>query len=334
MKEQAAVDDGERRVVEVEARTVDEAVARGLVRLGGLSRAEVQIDVLSEGRGGLLGFGAEVARVRLTVLPYGQKSAEPPTDKPDPAAPAPSAPTTEPRPEADASRPRREPKADESTATRPRRAAKEDEAATSRPRRAPEVAEVVTPRPRRAPKEDEAADSAPPPPLSKEDEAAAEVAAREVVGILLGHLGYEDVTLSVKESLLPVKMEDEQSLVLSIGGPTTERLLTDEARALQALQFITRLIIGRHMSSWVNLLLDVGGDRARQMKELFQLAEQSAVLVEREGRPVSLPPMKPYERRVVHLALKDHPTVATQSIGSGEFRKVTIRRKDQMLPEL
>jgi spoIIIJ-associated protein len=70
------------------------------------------------------------------------------------------------------------------------------------------------------------------------------------------------------------------------------------------------------------------------MKELFQLAEQSATLVEREGRPVSLPPMTPYERRVVHLALREHPSVATQSIGAGEFRKVTVRRKDQLLPEL
>jgi spoIIIJ-associated protein len=64
------------------------------------------------------------------------------------------------------------------------------------------------------------------------------------------------------------------------------------------------------------------------------MAKQSATLVEREGRPVSLPPMSAYERRVVHIVLKDHPVVATQSIGTGEVRKVTVRRLDQMLPEL
>jgi spoIIIJ-associated protein len=81
----------------------------------------------------------------------------------------------------------------------------------------------------------------------------------------------------------------------------------------------------------MTLLLDVTGDRARRGKELFQLAEQSAELVEREGRPVSLPPMTPYERRVVHLALRNHETVATQSIGTGDSRKVTVRLKGQML---
>jgi spoIIIJ-associated protein len=69
------------------------------------------------------------------------------------------------------------------------------------------------------------------------------------------------------------------------------------------------------------------------VQELLQLAGQSADLVQREGRPVALPPMSAYERRVVHLALKDHPAVATQSIGSGDYRKVTVRLRDQLLPE-
>ncbi|MBK6770462.1 MAG: Jag N-terminal domain-containing protein [Ardenticatenales bacterium] len=66
---------GARGAVEVAARTVDEAIARGLVRLGGLSRAEVQIDVLREGRAGLLGFGAEDALVRLTPVAPGTGAA-------------------------------------------------------------------------------------------------------------------------------------------------------------------------------------------------------------------------------------------------------------------
>ncbi len=84
----AAGGGGERRVLEVQARTVDEAVARGLVRLGGLSRSEVKIEVLSEGRSGLLGFGAEEATVRLTVLKPGDRAADV-AEAPAPAEAAP-----------------------------------------------------------------------------------------------------------------------------------------------------------------------------------------------------------------------------------------------------
>ncbi len=289
MNESHAVADGERRIVEVEARTVDEAVARGLVRLGGLSRAEVKIEVLNEGRGGLLGFGAESARVRLTEVLPGEKPEDVPSREPEPGATAPAA--------------------------RPADVPVEPVKPAAPPAEAPvEPAEPAPPRP--------------------EDQAEAEALAREAVETLLGLLGFEDLVLETSDSLLPVKIEGEQSLVLTVRGPGTERLLANEARALQAMQFIVRLIIGRRTEHWANLLLDVDGDRARRMKELFQLAEQSAVLVERDGRPVSLPPMTAYERRVVHLALRDHPGVATQSIGTGDSRKVTVRRKDQLLPEL
>ena len=64
------------------------------------------------------------------------------------------------------------------------------------------------------------------------------------------------------------------------------------------------------------------------------MAEQSTRLVERENRPINLPPMTPYERRVVHLALKPFEDITTQSIGIGFGRKVTVRRKDQLLPTL
>jgi spoIIIJ-associated protein len=160
-----------------------------------------------------------------------------------------------------------------------------------------------------------------------------EQTAREIVGEMLGLLGYEQVTFDVRDTLLPESLEEERSLVLSIRGPGTERLLADGARPLNALQFLARLLLSRRLGQWANLLLDVGGDRSRRMRELCQLAEQSAQLVEREGRPVSLPPMTAYERRVVHLALRDHESIATQSIGTGENRKVTVRRKDQLLPE-
>jgi spoIIIJ-associated protein len=274
-------DEGGRRVVEVEARTVDEAVARGLVRLGGLSRNEVDIEVLDEGRSGLLGFGSTPVRVRLTELPRGGTPVLEPVRKPATGA----------------------------AGENPPPAAVTDQSAAPMAPPAPTLPPAAEP-------------------------AAIEAVAREVVGTMLGLLGYEDLSFDAQTTLLPEAIEGEESLVLSIQGSGTDRLLADEARPLNALQFLSRLIVSRRTAHWANLLLDVGGDRARRMRELYQLAEQSAELVERDGRAVSLPPMTPYERRVVHLALRNHPSVATQSIGTGEGRKVTVRRKDQLLPEM
>jgi spoIIIJ-associated protein len=179
-----------------------------------------------------------------------------------------------------------------------------------------------------------AADGPPPGvPAAVPTEADA-AAASEVVRILLGYLGYDNVTLDVQDSLLPVQMTDDPALVINIRGSGTDRLLAHADRSLFALQFVARLILNRRSEGWTNLLLDVNGDRAQRLKEIYHMAEQSAQLVEREGRPVSLPPMSPYERRVVHLVLKDHGTIATQSIGAGPNRKVTVRRKDQLLPDM
>ncbi|MCE7938252.1 MAG: hypothetical protein DYG90_06670 [Chloroflexi bacterium CFX6] len=72
---------GKEQGIEVRARTVDEAVARGLVRLGGLSRSEVTIEVVKEGRSGVLGFGAEEAVVRIIPGAAGAGS-RPPADRP------------------------------------------------------------------------------------------------------------------------------------------------------------------------------------------------------------------------------------------------------------
>jgi len=295
----------ERNGIEVRARTVDEAVARGLVRLGGLSRAEVRIEVVNAGKGGLLGFGAEEAVVRLVPLSPGETAeAVGAIPTAQPIAPPPIAP----RPAAEAAPP---PKA-------PRTRRRADELP---------VGAAVAPAPDQPPPVSTA--TAPTPPTAADVEVAC-----NVVRTLLGHLGYDNVTLEVQDTLMPVPVDDEAALVVGIRGPGTERLLAHHDRPLYALQFIARLIVGRDTPGWTNLLLDVNGDRARRLKEIYHMAEQSATLVEREGRPVSLPPMTAYERRVVHLALHNHPTIATQSIGAGLNRKVTVRRKDQLLPAM
>jgi len=305
--------DEERREVEVRARTVDEAVARGLVRLGGLSRSEVLIEVLSEGKGGLLGFGAEEALVRLTTLLPGEEPRVTTTAIEAPSGgKAPTAAAEAPLIDVDAA-------ADEAVAKDDEDDARETATEAALPGEgaaAKAAADATAQRPRRGDLSD--------------GEVEAQV--KDLVVDLLGKLGCTAVEVAREGTLLPVEIDDEESVVFCIRGKGAERLLHDDAEPLLALQFLTRLATTRMTNTWTNLLLDVNDDRKRRVKELFHLAEQSADLVEREGRPVSLPPMTPYERRVIHLALRDHETVATQSIGSGDSRKVTVRLKGQLLP--
>lgn len=323
---------GARGAVEVAARTVDEAIARGLVRLGGLSRAEVQIDVVREGRAGLLGFGAEDALVRLTpVAPgagTGDQEAVPPRKAavtPDAAAATDDAAAAE---ERRGRRRRRGRDEAEAPAEAPSSAAK---AAPTEPSVA-QLQPIAPPAPPPAPERVSASTSASQALAAGADstEAAAAVALD-----LVRLLGYAEATVEIQDSLLPDGEDDDiGSAVLCIRGRGTERFLNEDSAALNALQFVTRLIVSRSANAWCNVLLDVDGDRRRRVKELLALASQSAELVESGGKPVSLPPMGAYERRVVHLALRDHATVATQSIGNGTYRKVTVRRRDQMLPDM
>ncbi len=307
----------ERRSVEVNAPTVDEAVARGLVRLGGLGRDEVKIEVLSEGRSGLLGFGAEEARVRLSTLLPGETASGPPAPSTGKGRPA----------ETEAKQQRERPQRQESQ----RQETQRQETRRQEPRREEPQAR---PKPEREPEPRREAPAAKDEGKRPAASGDALRTASEVVETLLAKMGFEESGTERKSSLLPVDIEGEDSLVLSIHGPGTERLTHKDGRGLQALQFVSRLVLSRKMGQWQNLLLDVDDDRARRIKEIYMMAEQSAELVEREGRPVSLPPMTAYERRVVHLALREHDSIATQSIGRGPGRKVTVRRKDDLLPDL
>jgi spoIIIJ-associated protein len=118
--------------------------------------------------------------------------------------------------------------------------------------------------------------------------------------------------------------EDAPPFILDITGDDLGVLIGRRGQTLQALQYITRLIVSREVQHWVNLVVDVEKYKARREKALRQLAHRMAERVAFGGQPIALEPMPPNERRIIHLALRDHPIVTTKSIGKGEQRKVTI----------
>jgi spoIIIJ-associated protein len=123
------------------------------------------------------------------------------------------------------------------------------------------------------------------------------------------------------------KVDEEEELptvVLDIVGDDLGILIGRRGETLAALQYITRLMVGRKTRRWHPLVVDVEQYKIRRERSLRRLAKRMAERVSFSQQPVALEAMPAYERRIVHLALRDHPTVTTQSVGEGDQRKVTI----------
>ncbi|MCE2490672.1 MAG: Jag N-terminal domain-containing protein [Anaerolineae bacterium] len=101
-------------------------------------------------------------------------------------------------------------------------------------------------------------------------------------------------------------------------------LIGRKGETLASLQYITRLVTSRELQRRANIVVDVGGYKARRMNRLYALASRMADQATSLGRPVALEPMPPYERRIVHLALREREDVTTESSGEGQARKVNI----------
>lgn len=223
-----------RRSVEVSGRTADEAIEKALEELGA-DLDQVVTEVLSQGSRGILGLGAEQARVRVTLVE------------------APGYPTEE--------------AAEESWEARE------------------EVSKVAV----------------------------------AVLGDLLRHMGIQATVVARAPS-------DDRSMpvVLDVQGDDLGILIGRQGDTLRDLQYITRLIASRKLQRWVNVVVDVAGYKKRRERVLTELAARMAERVIADGRPLSLEPMPAHERRIVHIALRDHEQVTTESTGEGQRRKVVI----------
>ena len=92
-------------------------------------------------------------------------------------------------------------------------------------------------------------------------------------------------------------------------------LIGRRAEILNAMQYIVNLIVSKQVEHWVQVIVDVEGYRARRERQLRQMAHRMADQAIKTGRRQVLEPMTASERRVIHLELRDHPNVTTQSIG-------------------
>jgi spoIIIJ-associated protein len=280
---------------EFRGKTIEAAISVGLAVLG-LSRDEVEVEVLRPGSRGVLGIGAEDAVVRITGL-------EPSQPEPEPIVRAEATPVPKlPEPEA---KPVQKP-----------------------PARAPARQEATRPPAEQAAERREPRSELKVPPADKAMAAASQ--GQEFLAGLLQRMNLRAEIEIVQQSDAEAG-EETQVPVLNIVGEELGVLIGRQNEVLSALELVTRLMVNQQSHTRSDFVVDVNGYRAKRAEALRKLALRMADQAVQTGRTVALEPMPPAERRIIHLALRDHPEVFTQSVGEGDRRKVTvIPRKDSI----
>jgi spoIIIJ-associated protein len=240
--------------LEVIAPSVEEAIENGLQELG-LTEADVDVEILDEGKKGLLGLGTRQARVALKIKPRGSDTA----------------------------------------------------------------AKVSVS------SENERSQVQPADEEGVRGEAEEVEIAREVIETILEKM---QVNANISVRLGDSDSNRVQPVLIDIEGNDLSFLIGRKAETINALQFITSLIVGRELGRWIPLQIDVQHYRKRREDELRKLARRIADQVADTGRNQALEPMPPNERRIIHLELHDHPLVETESEGEDPARKVIVRVKN------
>lgn len=161
----------------------------------------------------------------------------------------------------------------------------------------------------------------PDPELLEEEETA-----QYIVAQLIDKLGLDahvDSDLSERDDL------GKQVVELDIDGEDLGELIGRRGETLSSLQYLTRLMVSQQLRRRVDFQIDVNGFRQQREDGLARLAARMAEKVVRRGQSVTLEPMSAYERRLIHVHLRDNTAVTTRSIGQGDSRRVQIHPAGQ-----
>ncbi len=287
----------ERTTLEIIAPTVEEALQQGLAQLG-LTADAVSVEVLDSGTKGLFGLGGRQVRVRLSV--------NPPPGEYKPAEDVPAEDVKE--------KPKTAPRSDRKPVS------SQKGASTKKAESAPKAKEQ---KPR--PVEKKPAAEEPVKKAERPDHDQLLDTAEEVVSKLIFHLGMK---AQVSANYDDASTDDRRSIQVDVRGEDLSSLIGRHAETLTAFQHIASLIVGKQSQQWVQLTVDVEGYRSRREKQIRQLANRMADQVTKTGRKVTMEPMSANERRVVHIELRGHPAVTTESTGEDPYRKVVILPKE------
>jgi len=284
-------------------KTVEDAIAEGLRSLGA-TQEQVDVNVVSRGSRGLFGIGSEPAQVRLTlrtvvpVSPVLPVSPVPPVLVDPPPAPKPLAAEA---PALAPAQPSAEPVLPVITA-----AVSAGAEADAAPANAEDVDDAF---------EGEAEEN-------EVDDAEMAALAVELLRETVKLMGFDAEVVASWQA--PDADNDDRYLLLNLHGRDLGALIGRRGETLTSLQYLLRLMVNQRLHQWKNIVVDVEQYRQHRAEHLAQLALRSADQVTQTGRSLSLEPMPSNERRIIHLALRDHATVFTESTGDGDRRKIQI----------
>jgi len=127
--------------------------------------------------------------------------------------------------------------------------------------------------------------------------------------------------------VVKAEFDEENNLNADMSGNDMGILIGKRGQTLDALQYLTSLVVNKGKASYIRVKLDTENYRLRRKETLESLAKNIASKVKRTRRPVFLEPMNPYERRVIHSTLQNDPYVSTHSEGEEPYRKVVVTLK-------
>ena len=341
------------RTQEFTGKTTQEAIDAGLAALG-VTIADVHVDVIQEGAKGLFGlFGSKPACVRLTVMDdeqeddhglsdlLGSFSLSDPNQKKKQQPAKPEAKKEAPKAEVKKEAPKAEVKKEAPKAETVKAEAKEEAPKTEEKQEAPkaEVKKERAPKQPRPAKKERA-------PKAPRAEAAEEKEEKEYVPMLPAEAfnpteppvmhdentpaGRAQRFLMDVTAMMNVKVDvyvddtREDGLYIHMIGDTLGILIGRRGETLDALQYLTSLQVNKGREGYIRVTLDTENYRAKREDSLRRLAQRMANRAQKTGRKVVLEPMNPYERRVLHTALQNHPAVTTHSEGEEPNCRVVI----------
>lgn len=138
-----------------------------------------------------------------------------------------------------------------------------------------------------------------------------------VVRLILSHFDADDSPIDEYEG-------DEGELILDITAPDLAVLIGRHGRTLESLQTLVSLLVSRKLGFRYPVSVDVEGYKSRRHDKVISMAKSAASRAVSQGRTVNLPPMSAYERRLVHIALREDDRIDTHSEGVDPERRVVI----------
>lgn len=132
------------------------------------------------------------------------------------------------------------------------------------------------------------------------------------------------------EVAVDVKYDEEgRTMDIDLAGDEMGVLIGKRGQTLDSLQYLVSLVVNKEVDEYVRVKVDTEDYRQRRKETLENLAKNIAIKVKKTRRPVTLEPMNPYERRIIHSALQNDKYISTHSEGDEPFRKVVVTYKRQ-----